>query len=182
MFSSTAEKFPNEVSYREMCSSLSGVALLETHILQNWLSKMITSPRGAPVVGTEIKPATTPTASDTTGVSEETVKIQENRLLLQSITSYIVKDGSHVGEEVAKAILTALLPMGSSILSATTDGMVFSELMVVMATLAGAGSGNGHVTLVNASFGWLEQWYVGVILVEHQFIPQYKRHSSQFIF
>ena len=44
---------------------------------------------------------------------EELQKIQENRLLLQSITSYIVKDGSHVGEEVAKAILSALIPMGS---------------------------------------------------------------------
>ena len=51
---------------------------------------------------------------------------------------------SHVGEEVSRAILDALIPMGSQILSPTSEGIGFAELMVVMATLAGAGSGSGH--------------------------------------
>ena len=65
---------------------------------------------------------------------------------------------SHVGEEVAKAILTALIPMGSEILSPTSEGIGFAELMVVMATLAEAGSGSGHAALFKAAIGWLELW------------------------
>ena len=65
---------------------------------------------------------------------------------------------SHVGEEVAKAILTALIPMGSEILSPTSEGIGFAELMVVMATLAEAGSGSGHAVLFKAAIGWLELW------------------------
>lgn len=90
--------------------------------------------------------------------SDEGGHIQENRLLLQSLTTYIVKDNSHVGEEVAMAILEALIPMGSQILSPTSEGIGFSELMVVMATLAGAGSGTGHVCLFKVAAGWLELW------------------------
>ena len=67
---------------------------------------------------------------------------------------------SHVGEEVACAILTALIPMGSQILSPTSEGIGFAELMVVMATLAGAGSGLGHAALFQAATGWLELWLV----------------------
>ena len=85
--------------------------------------------------------------------------MQENRILLLSLTSYIVKEQSHIGEEVAKAILKALIPMGSQILSPTNEGIGFSELMVVMATLAGAGSGSGHAALFQAATGWLELWY-----------------------
>ena len=59
---------------------------------------------------------------------------------------------------MAKAILNALVPMGSQILSPTSEGIGFSELMVVMATLAGAGSGAGHLVLVEAVTGWLELW------------------------
>ena len=65
---------------------------------------------------------------------------------------------SHIGEEVSKAILTALIPMGSQILSPTSEGIGFAELMVVMATLAGAGTGSGHVALFEAATGWLELW------------------------
>ena len=65
---------------------------------------------------------------------------------------------SLVGEEVASAILNALIPMGSQILCPTSGAIGFSELMVVMATLAGAGSGSGHVALCTAAAKWLELW------------------------
>ena len=87
-------------------------------------------------------------------------KMQENRLLLQSLTTYIVKDNSHIGEEVAKAILNALIPMGSTILSPSSKKIGFSELMVVMATLAGAGTGSGHIALFQASIKWVDLWLV----------------------
>ena len=145
-----AEKFPNDESYRELCGSLGAVAQLETTILHDWLAKLVTASSGG---GAETS------HDDKTIQTADETKFQENRQLLQSITSYIVKDGSHVGEEVAKSILTALLPLGETILSSTSaDGMSFSELLSVMATLAGAGSGAGHVTLVKASCDWLKHW------------------------
>ena len=87
---------------------------------------------------------------------EDGGKMQENRLLLQSLTAYIVKENSHIGEEVATAILNALIPMGSEMLAPVSEGIGFAELMVVMATLAGAGSGTGHLSLFRAATGWLQ--------------------------
>lgn len=78
---------------------------------------------------------------------------------------------SHVGSEVATAILEALIPMGSLILAPQSDAVGFSELMVVMATLAGAGTGSGHATLFKSATGWLKLWYVLLNIVtnrEHQ--------------
>lgn len=46
--------------------------------------------------------------------------------------------------------------MGSPILSPSIEGTGFSELMVVMATLADAGSGKGHQHLFAAATEWLE--------------------------
>ncbi|KAK2146043.1 hypothetical protein LSH36_637g01015 [Paralvinella palmiformis] len=71
----------------------------------------------------------------------------EHTKLQQWLSKMLMGNGqeqSHIGEEVPKAILNALIPMGSHILSPTSEGIGFSELMVVMATLAGAGSGSGH--------------------------------------
>ena len=148
-----AEKFPNDESYRELCGSLGAVAQLETTILHDWLAKLVTASSGGGASGAETS------HDDKTIHTADETKFQENRQLLQSITSYIVKDGSHVGEEVAKSILTALLPLGETILSSTSaNGMSFSELLSVMATLAGAGSGAGHVTLVKAACDWLKHW------------------------
>ena len=94
----SAEKFPNDKSYLEMCSSLSRVAQLHTSVLQGWLSKMITTPP-------PLSPSASPSDGDVVNLTssqgtttDAEAKLQENRLLLQSITSYIVKDGSHVGE------------------------------------------------------------------------------------
>ncbi|XP_069695727.1 E3 ubiquitin-protein ligase UBR4 isoform X2 [Periplaneta americana] len=82
--------------------------------------------------------------------------LQENHLLLQGLTAYIVKENSNVSEEVAVTILRALIPIGSHILSPAVEGTGFSELMVVMATLADAGSGKGHIHLFSAATEWLE--------------------------
>ena len=48
--------------------------------------------------------------------------------------------------------------MGSELLAGTGDNLGFSELMPVMITLAGAGSGLGHVELFKASNDWLSEW------------------------
>lgn len=65
---------------------------------------------------------------------------------------------SNVNEEVAATILRALIPIASHILSPAVEGTGFSELMVVMATLADAGLGKGHVHLFSAATEWLELW------------------------
>ncbi|XP_074655636.1 E3 ubiquitin-protein ligase UBR4-like [Tubulanus polymorphus] len=130
-----AEKNPADKSYKVLCSSLIALVEVDSGTLHSWLSKMILGPQQN---------------------CEDGGKTQENRLLLQALTTYIVKEQSHVSEEVAKTILYALIPMGSKILSPTSEGIGFSELMVVMATLAGAGSGNGHRALFKAATCWLE--------------------------
>jgi hypothetical protein len=90
-----------------------------------------------------------------------------------------VKDSSQTSEDVSLVLLKALIPIGRYMLnnptlpcsatqgdsgssspttsSATGSGaMGFPQLMVVMATLAGAGrSGRGHVTLFEAALDWL---------------------------
>lgn len=60
-------------------------------------------------------------------------------------------------EEVAVTLLEALIPMCSQLLS-SADGVGFPELLVVMALLADAGSGRGHVQLFTAATQWLEIW------------------------
>ena len=66
---------------------------------------------------------------------------------------------SLVDPGVPRAILTALIPMGTQILlSANNSG--FCDLLVVMRTLAAAGDGSGHVALFQAAIVWLDQWSV----------------------
>lgn len=75
VFLSSAEKTPNDKSYEALCTSLSTLAKIDSSRLQGWLSRMI------------MGPATSDEDSEN-GSS----KVQENRLLLQSLTSYIVKE------------------------------------------------------------------------------------------
>ncbi|XP_042908898.2 E3 ubiquitin-protein ligase UBR4 [Parasteatoda tepidariorum] len=133
------EKNPGDKTLEKLCNSLckmSKLGKVDSATLQQWLSKVIF---GAP-----------------SQQVEEGSTVQENRLLLQSLTSYIVKQNSAVGEKVANTFLSAMIPMGSQILSPASEGIGFSELMVIMAILSGAGSGTGHVQLFKAAPTWLE--------------------------
>lgn len=54
-------------------------------------------------------------------------------------------------------MLEALIPIGGRLLSPPHNGTGFSQLMLVMATLAEAGTGKGHVPLFTACMDWLRQ-------------------------
>lgn len=60
-------------------------------------------------------------------------------------------------EEIAVTLLQALIPMCTELLS-NAEGVGFPELMVIMATLADAGSGRGHIELFTAATRWLNIW------------------------
>lgn len=107
--------------------------------------------------------------ASTTLSDDQKSLIQENSQLLQALTSYIVKQSSSTTEDVAVrllkslssenvalTLLKALLPLGSQILSPPLDGAGFTELMVVMTTLADAGVGKGHSYLFPAATEWTE--------------------------
>ncbi|XP_058849008.1 E3 ubiquitin-protein ligase UBR4 isoform X2 [Acipenser ruthenus] len=126
------EKSPNP-SLLHLCGSLAQLACVEPSRLQAWLTRMTASP---------------PKDSD------QLDTVQENRQLLQTLTSYIVRENSQVGEGVCTVLLNTLIPMATETLS-NGDGAGFPELMVVMATLAGAGQGAGHLQLHRATMDWL---------------------------
>jgi E3 ubiquitin-protein ligase UBR4 len=60
-----------------------------------------------------------------------------------------------VPEDVALALLVCLIPQGQALLSPTSEGMLFAELISILSTLASAGSGRGHVDLFRAAMEWL---------------------------
>ncbi|XP_066493904.1 E3 ubiquitin-protein ligase UBR4 [Tiliqua scincoides] len=126
------EKSPNP-SLLRLCGSLAQLACVEPARLQAWLTRMTTSP---------------PKESDQLDV------VQENRQLLQLLTTYIVRENSQVGEGACTVLLSTLIPMATEML-ANGDGTGFPELMVVMATLASAGQGAGHLQLHSAALDWL---------------------------
>ncbi|XP_044524637.1 E3 ubiquitin-protein ligase UBR4 [Gracilinanus agilis] len=128
------EKSPNP-SLLHLCGSLAQLACVEPVRLQAWLTRMTTSP---------------PKESDQLEV------VQENRQLLQLLTTYIVRENSQVGEGVCTVLLSTLIPMATEML-ANGDGAGFPELMVVMATLASAGQGAGHLQLHGAAVDWLSR-------------------------
>lgn len=131
----SAEKSPNP-SLLCLCGSLAQLACVEPMRLQAWLRRMTASP---------------PKDSD------QLDTVQENRQLLQLLTSYIVRDNSQVGEGVCTVLLSTLIPMATEML-ASGDGAGFPELMVIMATLASAGQGAGHLQLHRAAIDWLTRW------------------------
>lgn len=58
-------------------------------------------------------------------------------------------------------VLNALIPMGVPMLKAGGGDLSgFPELMIVMHTLAAAGSGTGHLQLFQATTAWLDLWSV----------------------
>ncbi|XP_065141997.1 E3 ubiquitin-protein ligase UBR4 isoform X2 [Paramisgurnus dabryanus] len=126
------EKNPNP-SLLCLCGSLAQLACVEPTRLQAWLRRMTASP---------------PKDSD------QLDTVQENRQLLQLLTSYIVRDNSQVGEGVCTVLLSTLVPMATEML-ASGDGAGFPELMIIMGTLASAGQGAGHLQLHRAAIDWL---------------------------
>lgn len=81
--------------------------------------------------------------------------IHENRILLQSLSKFFVKDNTPIPEDVSLTILKCLLPMAQLLLLPDHPGFGFTDLMLVMATLANAGSGIGHVQLFEATLDWM---------------------------
>ncbi|XP_077460740.1 E3 ubiquitin-protein ligase UBR4 isoform X2 [Stigmatopora argus] len=127
-----AEKSPNP-SLLCLCGSLAQLACVEPSRLQSWLTRMTATP-----------------PKD----SEQLEIVQENRQLLQVLTTHIVRDNSQVGEGVCTVLLSILIPMATDMLT-NGDGTGFPELMVIMATLASAGQGAGHLQLHRAVIDWL---------------------------
>lgn len=130
-----AEKSPNP-SLLCLCGSLAQLACVEPSRLQSWLTRMTAAP-----------------PKD----SEQFEVVQENRQLLQLLTTHIVRDNSQVGEGVCTVLLNTLIPMATDMLT-NGDGTGFPELMVIMATLASAGQGAGHLQLHRAAIDWLTRW------------------------
>ncbi|MEQ2163899.1 hypothetical protein GOODEAATRI_001010, partial [Goodea atripinnis] len=113
------------------------LACVEPSRLQSWLTRMTATP-----------------PKDT----EQLEVVQENRQLLQLLTTHIVRDNSQVGEGVCTVLLSTLIPMATEMLT-NGDGTGFPELMAIMATLASAGQGAGHLQLHRAAIDWLTRWY-----------------------
>lgn len=176
-----AEKSSTDPSLNYLCNSMGKLANVEDDKLQIWLRHVIIGPSNVSS-STNSPNMQTPTTTVTITKAEETKTpewtitqvassesnasptlsddqkslIQENSQLLQALTSYIVRQSSNVSEDVALTLLKALLPLGSQILSPPLDGAGFTELMVVMTTLADAGVGKGHSHLFKSASEWIE--------------------------
>lgn len=138
-----SEKSPKEASTSNLCSSLSGLAKIPSTQLELWLGHLV---QGSLEGGEHLEPS-------------QMAAVYDNRALLQSLSRYIVREETQIPEDVALSILKCLLPMGAKALnpSATAvEGLGFGDLIAVMKTLAGAGSGVGHVQLFRECAVWLE--------------------------
>ena len=92
------------------------------------------------------------------GPDTEEDTLQENRALLQSLTTAIVASHSGVPEAVPLSVLSLLVPLATELLSPLSSPTVgFPDLMAVMGGLAGAGGGRGHLALLPAAVQWLQQ-------------------------
>ena len=86
--------------------------------------------------------------------------IEENCHLLHCLTNFIVETSSTVPEEVSLTILNCLIPMAADMLAADNAKLqshMFQDLMLVLTTLANAGSGIGHVQLFRACAEWMRK-------------------------
>ncbi|XP_022919909.2 E3 ubiquitin-protein ligase UBR4 isoform X2 [Onthophagus taurus] len=180
-----AEKSSTDPSLNYLCGSMSKLADVKPDTLQTWLRHLIIGTNSM-TVSESSSNIQTPTATAAPTNKNETATengkstenntsfvirtdsnaspcpsedqkslIQENSQLLQALTNFIVKQ-TGLSEDVPITILNALIPLGSIILSPTIEGAGFTDLMVVMTTLADAGIGKGHATLVAVTSDWLE--------------------------
>ena len=84
--------------------------------------------------------------------------IEENCHLLHCLTNFIVETSSTVPEEVSLTILNCLIPMATEMLTDnSSQSLLFQDLMLVLTTLANAGSGIGHVQLFRACAEWMRK-------------------------
>ena len=96
------------------------------------------------------------------------IVIEENCHLLHCLTNFIVK--TNIPEEVSLTILNCLLPMATELLvkDQVKQCQVFQDLMMVLTTLANAGSGIGHVQLFRACADWMRKEYGGFLTANHE--------------
>ena len=88
---------------------------------------------------------------------ESAMIIEENCQLLHCLTNFIVDTNSTVPEEVSLTILNCLLPMAAEMLADNSKHIyMFQDVMMVLTTLANAGSGIGHVELFRACAVWMQ--------------------------
>jgi hypothetical protein len=112
--------------------------------------------------------------------TDESTILEENRQLLQLLARYIVEENNPVPEEVSLTLLGCLIPQGNALLSPSSEGMPFAELMSILSTLASAGSGIGHVQLFRTAAEWLSTCrYFGRFVVYIQVHPLL--HSVVFV-
>ncbi|XP_068695175.1 E3 ubiquitin-protein ligase UBR4-like isoform X2 [Montipora foliosa] len=144
-----AEK-PLNSNMRSLCSGFSELCHANRTTLDSWLRRIIL------------------------GVEEDkgnSGKMADNRLLLQTFATHIVKESSPVGEEVSHVLLECLIPLGNELLPAvpsewTNIGSKFGDLLNTAAVLASAGDGSGHLALCAAVIEWLEKCKTQLLLVE----------------
>ncbi len=161
----TSEKTPDEGSAANLCSSLAGLAKIPSSQLELWLSRLVQG-----IVHEHMQyhisffPLITGTLDGSKKLEPDMMAaVYDNRALLQSLSRYIVREEAGIPEDVALAILKCLLPMGESALNpavteagTTVEGLGFGDLMAVMKTLAGSGTGVGHVQLFRECSRWLD--------------------------
>ncbi|XP_066906272.1 E3 ubiquitin-protein ligase UBR4 [Halyomorpha halys] len=181
-----ADKSPSDEELEKLCASILELAHVEASQLSAWLHHVILGPGSGiapgqnntngretspPIVtlGIASSTANEPTKTEKTPSTNESTPpptngnakdkkelFQENQLLLQHLTTYIVKQnsGSDAKEAVALTLLEALVPMATQLLL-VCQGQGFPQLMYVMAILAGAGSAKGHLSLFLAATHWI---------------------------
>ena len=85
----------------------------------------------------------------------------DNCALLMNVTSYLVDDfgGTHLNEDILNetvmTVFSCLTSLGTLLVSPTSEGMAFADLMAVLVNLAEEESGLGHVQLFKACLEWL---------------------------
>ena len=115
---------------------------------------------------------------------------EENYVLIKKLTSYIVKSTSIIDESVSLEFVKSLITISTKFLNTTNDKMSFSELMILMTTLASKDNGTSHFILIKASIDWLnicisylskkevlEKIELGITVGRHQIIL----HSASYI-
>ena len=84
----------------------------------------------------------------------------DNRTLLTNVSNYLIEEfnstlNEDVLNETVMTLFSCLTSLGTLLVSPTSEGMAFADLMGVLVNLAEEESGLGHVQLFKASLEWL---------------------------